>query len=132
MTQAQPQEAISKDAAALQVEIALLCRKLEDAEKSERAMREAYCSLEAQYTHTDDDEAFERLAEAFATLEELQHYLNDAFYNRLADASMDLFTDTQWQSKPHLMRKILPILLQELIEMQDALKAAGGEKKGVS
>lgn len=119
MNRTEPQNQTAQDVTALQVENAFLRRRLEEAQQNEQAMKQAYRDLEALHKPTEDDEAFEKLGEAFATIEEYRDYLPSAMYNEIADALNEaLSNDVVWMTEPNLVRQIFPILAKRRMEQE--------------
>lgn len=58
-----------------------------------------------------DWQAYCRIADAFATLEELSNYLPERLGNSIGDAFCDYLDEAKWMSHPRTMRMILPAIL---------------------
>lgn len=84
----------------------------------DRARREA-----TELAEDEALEAAERLADAFATIEEYRGCLPTRIYNGMADLIQDLY-DSSWSSKPDVVRKALPHILRATIEREMADREA--------
>ena len=66
-----------------------------------------------------------RLAEAFATIEELRDHLPVSLYNHIGDGLCSWIGGGSWDNDPDIMRRILPVIFDRLFKEQEG---GGGEE----
>lgn len=71
----------------------------------------------------DEKKKIDTISNAWATIEELSDHLPMRAYDLMHEGLCELIDKVQWQSKPELIRRILPILLEDQIAEEQGVGA---------